>query len=87
MNTIVDSHIKITKVFFRDEKIFFDLEDGREIGAPLKWYPKLLAASEKERLDFSISPSGYGVHWNDLDEDLSAYGMLHYNEKLNIQSR
>ncbi|CAL68568.1 DUF2442 domain-containing protein [Christiangramia forsetii] len=87
MNTVVDSNIKINKVFFRDEKVFFDLEDGREIGAPLKWYPKLLNASEKERLNFSISPSGYGVHWKELDEDLSAYGMLHYNQELNTQSR
>ncbi|WP_300434974.1 DUF2442 domain-containing protein [Christiangramia sp.] len=87
MNIAVDSNIRIDEVFFRDEKVFFYLKDGREIGAPLKWFPKLLKASEKERLDFSISPTGYGVHWNRLDEDLSAYGMLHYNKDLNTKSK
>lgn len=84
MNAI-DSHIKIKKVFFRDEKIFFSLEDGREIGAPIKWYAKLARASEEELYDYSISPSGYGVHWNQLDEDLSAFGMLNLRQEQNIQ--
>ena len=85
MNTLT-SHIKIEKVFFRDEKVFFALEDGREIGVPLKWYPKLYEASEEELNDFSISPSGYGVHWNRVDEDLSAYGMLASNQEQNTKS-
>jgi hypothetical protein len=80
-----NSYIKIKNVFFRDEKIFFSLEDGREIGSPLKWYPKLYEASEDELKDFSVSPGGYGVHWNQLDEDLSAYGMLHLEQDQNIQ--
>lgn len=81
------ANIKIKMVFFRDEKIFFSLEDGREIGAPIKWYPKLAKASEKELLDYSILPSGYGMHWNKLDEDLSAYGMLslHREQKPQLQ--
>ena len=80
-----NSYIKIKNVFFRDERIFFSLEDGREIGSPLKWYPKLYEASEDELKDFSVSPGGYGVHWNQLDEDLSAYGMLHLEQDQNIQ--
>jgi hypothetical protein len=79
--------IKIKKVFFRDEKIFFSLEDEREIGSPLKWYPKLNKASEEELMDYSISPGGYGVHWNKIDEDLSAYGMLNLNRDLNTISQ
>lgn len=82
-----ESSIKIKKVFFRDEKIFFSLEDGREIGSPLKWYPKLYQASEEELMDYSISPGGYGVHWNKVDEDLSAYGMLNHNRDLNTISQ
>jgi hypothetical protein len=79
---IRESIIKITKIFFRDEKIFLSLEDGREIGSPLKWYPKLYDASEVELMDYSISPGGYGVHWKKVDEDLSAYGMLNHNQDL-----
>ncbi len=75
----VNTDIKIKKVFFRDEKVFFSLEDGREIGAPLQWFPKLYEATEEALQDFSISPGGYGVHWNQVDEDLSAYGMLAHN--------
>ena len=82
----VKTDIKIREVFFRDEKVFFSLEDGREIGAPLEWYPKLNKASKEELLDYSISPGGYGVHWNRVDEDLSAYGMLTHDQKHNTKS-
>ncbi len=81
----VKTDIKIKEVLFRDEKIFFSLEDGREIGAPLKWYPKLYNATEEELQDYKISPGGYGVHWNKVDEDLSAYGMLTLNQEINSQ--
>lgn len=77
----VDLQIEIQKVFFRENKVFFSLKDGREIGVPLSWYPKLEKASEKELLDYTISPGGYGVHWNLIDEDLSAYGMLQTNRQ------
>ena len=82
----VKTSIKIENVFFRDGKVFFSLEDGREIGAPLKWYPRLYNASEEDLLDFTISPGGYGVHWNKVDEDLSAYGMLTPDQEKNTQS-
>lgn len=85
MNTI-ELKTKIKKVFFRDEKIFLSLEDGREIGAPLEWYPKLYRASEEELLDYTLSPGGYGVHWNKVDEDLSAYGMLYHDQNKNSTS-
>lgn len=85
--TTSTSDIKISEVFFRDEKVFFLLEDGREIGSPLKWFPKLYLASEEELLDYSISPGGYGVHWNRVDEDLSAYGMLNFSQEPNTRSK
>lgn len=82
----VKPDIKIRDVFFRDEKVFISLEEGLEIGPPLEWYTRPDKASKEELSDFSISPGGYGVHWNKVDEDLSAYGMLtHYKEK-NTQS-
>ena len=67
--------------------MFFLLEDGREIGTPLKGFPRLYNASEEELLDYSISPGGYGVHWNQVDEDLSAYGMLNYSQEHNTKSK
>ncbi|MDT0641274.1 DUF2442 domain-containing protein [Zunongwangia sp. F363] len=81
MSKIADLNIKVQRVFFRENKIFFALEDGREIGAPLDWYPNLEKATDSQRYNFSISPGGYGVHWEELDEDLSAIGMLSLGEE------
>ena len=50
--------------------------DGRTITVPLVWYPKLLEASEAQRNHWEICGGGYGIHWPDLDEDLSTEGLL-----------
>ena len=61
-------------VEFTEELLRVTLQDGREIAAPLAWYPRLLEATPEQRhnVEFSIS----GIHWLDLDEDLSVAGML-----------
>lgn len=59
-----------------DGKISFHLEDGRVISVPLAWSWRLQEATPEERRNYRISPSGYGVHWPDVDEDLSARGAL-----------
>jgi len=53
-----------------------DLSDGRMISIPLAWYPKLANATLKQLKHYELSPGGYGIHWPDLDEDLSVYGFL-----------
>jgi hypothetical protein len=53
------------------------LSDGRIISIPLAWYPRLVAAKPKQLKNYEISPSGYGIHWPDIDEDLSVYGFLY----------
>jgi hypothetical protein len=50
------------------------LTDGRKIATPLAWYPRLKSASKAERMNYEIMPMG--IHWPDLDEDLSIAGML-----------
>ena len=57
-------------------RIVFELTDGRVLSLPLSWSWRLQEATPKERKHFEISPSGYGVHWPDVDEDLSARGAL-----------
>lgn len=52
------------------------LRDGRVITVPLAWYPRLLNATPAQRNNYKISGGGYGLHWPDLDEDLSTEGML-----------
>ncbi|MCE9592211.1 MAG: DUF2442 domain-containing protein [Planctomycetes bacterium] len=52
------------------------LEDGRTVSTPLAWYPRLMNGTPRERQNFKIIGGGEGVHWPDLDEDLSVEGML-----------
>ncbi|WP_254431127.1 DUF2442 domain-containing protein [Magnetospirillum sp. LM-5] len=50
--------------------------DGRTISVPLAWYPRLLAASSSQREHWELADGGYGIHWPELDEDLSTEGLL-----------
>src|SRR6266581_2671996 len=52
------------------------LMDGRTISVPLAWYPRLLHASKEQLSNWKIAGGGYGIHWPDLDEDLSTEGLL-----------
>ena len=52
------------------------LKDGRVISVPLTWYPRLLEASPAARHNWQLSGAGYGIHWPELDEDLSTEGLL-----------
>ena len=63
-----------TKVEFDEDSMWVSLSDGRIVGVPLVWYPRLLSGSMDARHDFFISPSG--IHWDGLDEDVSIEGIL-----------
>jgi hypothetical protein len=58
-------------VRFTDTMVVFLLADGREVGVPLSWYPRLESASAAQRLDYELLGGGLGVHWPTLDEDIS----------------
>lgn len=72
---IVDSRVKDVSV--TDEFITFHLVDGRVVSVPLAWSWRLCDASPEQRNRFEILGEGHGVHWPDLDEDLSVEGMLY----------
>ena len=77
MNILPKTHIVlITEVSFADEVLQVFLSDGREIRVPLEWFPKLRDASAEERLHWRLIGKGIGIHWPDLDEDLSLEGLL-----------
>ena len=77
MNILPKAHIVlITEVSFVDEVLQVFLSDGREIRVPLEWSPKLRDASAEERLHWRLIGKGIGIHWPDLDEDLSLEGLL-----------
>ena len=61
-------------VRFDDNSMWVDLSDGRILAVPLAWFPRLLHAAPEQRLKFEISPSG--LHWDELDEDISIAGLL-----------
>ena len=67
---------RVKDVHFTEDTLAVDLLDGRTIVVPLVWYPKLLEASEEQRRNWKISGAGFGIHWPDLDEDLSTEGLL-----------
>ncbi|MDD5092319.1 MAG: DUF2442 domain-containing protein [Candidatus Wallbacteria bacterium] len=67
---------RIKDVRFTSDVIVVDLFDGRTISVPLSWFPRLLHASKAQRANWRISGAGYGIHWPDLDEDLSSQGLL-----------
>ena len=59
-----------------DDTLKVDLSDGRTIAVPLAWYPRLVDATRKERQNCRLIGSGVGIHWSDLDEDISVEGLL-----------
>jgi hypothetical protein len=61
-------------VRFDESSFWVELSDGRMLGIPLAWFPRLLAASPEEREGFELSPRG--IHWDALDEDISIEGLL-----------
>ena len=67
---------RVSDVRCTDDSLIVDLMDGRSISVPLAWYPRLLAASAIQRANWRRCGGGYGMHWPDLDEDLSTEGLL-----------
>jgi hypothetical protein len=59
-----------------EDTLRVDLTDGRTISAPLAWYPRLLHATPKERNNWRVIGRGAGIHWEDIDEDISVEGLL-----------
>jgi hypothetical protein len=67
---------RIVDVKFSKDTLSVDLRDGRTITVPLAWYPRLLNATAAQRKNWRVAGGGYGIHWPDIDEDLSTEGLL-----------
>jgi hypothetical protein len=63
-------------VSFTDDALVVDLSDGRVLSAPLVWFPRLLRATPPQRQHWTLLGGGHGIHWPDVDEDLSVDGLL-----------
>lgn len=64
------------KVSFDADRMWVELADGREIGVPLAYFPRLLAATARQRKNCFISGGGTGLHWEELDEDICVQALM-----------
>ena len=71
VNVSYADNIRVT-----DDALTAELHDGRTISVPLSWYPRLVHATQEERDNWELIGTGEGIHWPDLDEDLSVEGFL-----------
>ncbi len=71
LRTVAARHVSVT-----DDALIVDLADGRTVSVPLAWYPRLLHGSAAERQNWRLIGSGEGLHWPDLDEDISVENIL-----------
>ena len=75
MNTLISEPLA-KRLSFDLDTMWVELADGRKMGVPLAYFPRLLRATEAQRRDFVISGGGTGLHWDDLDEDISVRALL-----------
>lgn len=76
MNIVVSSEPRILELKVTHDSIIAQLADGRTVSVPLAWSWRLSEATSAQRNNFEIMGNGQGVHWPDIDEDISAVGML-----------
>ncbi len=67
---------RVSTVKFDEHRLIVDLMDGRTISVPFAWYPRLFDATEAQRQNWRIAGAGFGIHWPEIDEDLSTEGLL-----------
>jgi hypothetical protein len=63
-------------VQFKDDALIVQLSDGREISAPLEWFPRLRNATPEQRNNWRLIARGIGIHWEDIDEDIAVSTLL-----------
>jgi hypothetical protein len=68
--------VRAKKIWLDEENIWLLLTDGRQLAVPIAYFPKLLKATPEQRQNFETSGGGMGIHWEELDEDISVEGLL-----------
>lgn len=75
MNTLIAEPL-VRALRFEMDIMWLELADGRRLGVPLAYFPRLLRATQAQRDKYTISGGGTGLHWDDLDEDISVPSLL-----------
>ena len=78
MNTLAAEiqTVKGINVVTSDDTLTVELADGRSLSVPIAWYPRLFHGSPQERENWELIGDGEGIHWSDLDEDISVEGLI-----------
>ena len=71
-----ETDVRAMHVAVEEARLVVDLMDGRTIAVPLAWCPRLANATPEQRIHWELAGGGYGIHWPDIDEDLSTEGLL-----------
>ncbi len=66
----------VEKIDYSEDELIVSLVDGRKVSAPLAWFPRLTGATKKQLSNWEILGDGQGIHWPDIDEDISVSGLL-----------
>jgi len=74
--SVKTSEAMATDIWFDSEMMHVRLLDGREISIPLEWFPKLREATNEQRMKWRLIGKGIGIHWEELDEDISIAALL-----------
>jgi Protein of unknown function (DUF2442) len=74
ISVAIDERVRDVRI--DEHTLSVHLMDGRTISVPLTWFPRLLSATSSQRANWQSCAAGYGIHWPDLDEDLSTAGLL-----------
>ena len=77
MSTLISKPIAdAIEVAFDNDELVVTLVDGRRVSAPLAWFPRLLQATPAQRTKWRLIGRGVGIHWDDIDEDISVRSLL-----------
>ncbi|MFB2896167.1 DUF2442 domain-containing protein [Aerosakkonemataceae cyanobacterium BLCC-F50] len=72
----IQTDIRVNNVLIHEDSFSVELMDGRIITVPLVWFPRLLKATSEQLQKWEICGGGYGIHWEEIDEDISTEGLL-----------
>ena len=67
---------RASKIWFDNDNMWLTLSDGRQLSVPLAYFPRLHKATEQQRENYELSGGGTGLHWDEIDEDISVPNLL-----------
>ena len=80
--TSLSIEARAAKVWFNQDNLCIALYDGRQLFVPLAYFPRLLKATPQQRTHYELSGGGIGIHWDEIDEDISVPGLLMGNKDI-----